>query len=342
MDLKERIASGLRGDFQGLANGFNRINDYIFGIQKGTYYLVGAQSGNYKTTLTDFMLLHCIQDAKVKGIPLNVFYYSFEIDKLTKQCNWLSQIAYQKYQVIIPPEKVKGLGNFRLSKEEQEIIDSCIPDLEELFKYINFEFTPTNPTGLYNQLWKFSETRGTLEYQDYVNGGGETKKKIKGFVPKNSKEVTLVILDHLYLLKKEREFSTKENIDKWSEYCMELKTLFGVSFINIQQFNRSLSSVERLKFKGADLAPQESDFKETGNTYSDSDVAIGLMVPNKLDIEECIGYDINKLGDKFVLLKVIKNRLSKDSIGIGLVANPQAGDFKELPLPKEINYKLYE
>ncbi len=342
MNLRERILSGVNGDFEGLSNGFDRINDYIFGVQKGTYYLLGGNSGSGKTTVTDFMVLNAIQDSIKRNVPLNVFYYSFEIDKLTKQCNWLSQIVYQKHKQIISPETIKGLGKFRLTQEEQQVINDCIPDVEELFSKINFDFVPSNPTGIYNRLFNFCSSRGTLEYSDYTNGSGETKKKIERFIPNDPKEITLVIVDHLYFLKKEREYNTKQTIDKFSEYCVELKNLFGVSFINIQQFNRSMSSIERQKFKGIDISPQESDFKETSNTYSDSDVAIGLMNPYKLDMETCIGYDINRLKHNFVLFKVIKNRLSKDNIGVGLYMNPKAGDFKELPEVNKINYNDYK
>lgn len=342
MDLKERILSGILGDFEGLANGFSRLNDYIFGIQKSTYYLIGAESGNFKTTLTDFMLLNAIQDAKRKGVTLNVFYYSFEIDKLTKQCNWLSQVAYQKYSKVIPPEKIKGLGKFRLNSEEQKIIENCIPDVLELFNSINFEFIPINPTGIYNKIWKFCEQRGTFEYSEYINSEGKVKQKIEKFIPNNPKEITLVLTDHIFHLKLEREFNTKENLDKFSQYCVELKNLFGASFINIQQFNRGISSVERVKFKGVDLAPSASDFKDTGNTYQDADIVIGLLVPYKLDIDTSLGYDIKRLKENFVMLKVIKNRLSRDNIGIGLYVNPKAGLFTELPLVSEINYSDYK
>lgn len=344
MTLEERIQRGLAGQFEGLSNGFQRVNDYIFGIQRGTYYLIGANSGSYKTTCTDYMIINAIQDAKRKQIPLNVFYYSFEIDKLTKQCNWLSQVVYQKHNIIIPPEKIKGLGKFRLTDEEQKIVKDCIPDVEDLFSNINFEFSPVNPTGIYTKLWEFHKSRGVFTYSQYTNGSGETKNKIEKYTPNDSKEMSIVIVDHLYFLKKERDYNTKNTIDKYSEYCVELKNTFGITFINIQQFNRSLSSIERQKFKGVDISPQESDFKETSNTYSDSDVAIGLMCPHKLDLEESLGYNITRFKHpgSILMFKVIKNRLSKDNIAILLYANPKAGNFKELEEPSKINYRDYD
>ncbi len=342
MGLRERIDDGLAGKFQGLANGFDRLNKYIFGIQKGTYYLIGGQSGVFKTTLTDFMLVNAIEDAKKKGIKLNVFYYSYEIDKLTKQCNWLSIEAYKKFGIIIPPEKVKGLGDFRLDAQEQEIINKCIPVVEDLFSYINFEFTPTNPTGIFHQCIDHFKDRGEFKYEYYLDENQNKKPKVVGFIPNDPDEVTLGVLDHLYFLKKERDFSTKENIDKHSEFCIQLRNLYGMSWINVQQFNSSISSIERVKFKGVDLSPQQSDFKDTTNPYSDADVVIGLMNPYKLDMVSSMGYDVNKLNGNLLMLKIIKNRFSSSDIAIGLFANPRAGEFKELPPPNKINYNDYK
>jgi hypothetical protein len=269
LNLEERISDGISGKYSGLANGFQRLNEVIFGIQRSTYYLLGGQSGTFKTTLCDFMILNAITDALKKGIKLNVFYYSYEIDRITKQCNWLSVIAYQKYGVIIPSETIKGLGEFRLTKEQHKIIQDCIPDVELLFSRINFEFVPSNPTGIFNQCFKFFETIGTVEREKYIDHERKEKYKIVKYIPNDPNEITIGVLDHLYCLKKERGFAVKETIDKHSEYCVQLRNLFGMSWLNIQQFNRAMSSIDRIKFKGADMSPQESDFKDTGNTYQD-------------------------------------------------------------------------
>ena len=76
MTFEERITEGINGKYQGLNNGFKRINSFIFGIQRSCYMLIGGLSGAAKTTLLDFMLINAIQDANSKNIPINIFYYS--------------------------------------------------------------------------------------------------------------------------------------------------------------------------------------------------------------------------------------------------------------------------
>jgi len=341
MDLRERIKAGLAGDYKGLSNGLDRINRFIFGIQKKCYYLLGGQSGTFKTTLADFMLISALIDAEKQGIKMNVYYYSFEIDEITKKCNWLSNIAYIKHKKSIPPEVIKGLGDNRLTPEQQIIIDSCIEDLEILWAKIKFVFRPTNPTGVYNDLWKEIGSRGKFEYEDYINDKNEPKKRVIKFTLNDEQEVNLLVIDHLYLLKKERGFSPKEFMDKMSEYNVELRNTLGMSSIIVQQFNQGLSSVERQKFKGADLSPAQGDFRDSTNPYQDADVVLGIMNPGKLDMEECMGYDLNTI-DNMILLKIIKNRLSSDNIAIGLQANPKAGNFIELPPANEIDYSKFK
>lgn len=103
-----------------------------------------------------------------------------------------------------------------------------------------------------------------------------------------------------------------------------------------------MNSVERSKVKGVDISPQQSDYKDSTNPYTDADVVLGLMNAYMMDMDTCLGYNINKkdsfynLRDRFRLLKVVKNRLSRDNVKIGLIFLAEAGSFEELPKPNDI------
>ena len=334
MTLEERIYAGVEGKFQGLSNGFKRINKEIHGLQRGVYTLLGGLSGTYKTTLADYMLLNAINDAESQKLEINVFYYSYEIDELSKKCNWLSVIIKNKYNVTIPPEVIKGFGDNRLTPLELDYVKKEIPTVNALFSKINFRFKSTNPTGIYNEMWQYLSSKGTFTYVEYTDSEGNSKRKIDKFTPNNPEAYNIIVLDHLLLLKKERGFSDKEVIDKASEYMVELRNMFNVSCIFISQFNDGLSSIDRAKFKGVDISPQITDFKSSRNPYADADVVLATMSAFKMDMPTCLGYDVNKLKESFLMLKVIKNRLGRDNIAIGLLANPKAGSFTELPPAK--------
>jgi hypothetical protein len=130
-----------------------------------------------------------------------------------------------------------------------------------------------------------------------------------------------------------------------SEHIVTLRNLFGITAFLIQQFNQGLSSVERLKFKGADVSPQQSDFKDSSTPYQDSDVVLGIMNAYKMDLDSYLGYNISDyvveeqrflLKERFRALKVIKNRLSRDNISIGLLFTGESGSFEELPRPRDL------
>ena len=77
-----QVQSGRKGMNAGLGNGLQRINRYIYGTQRGRYYLIGADSSVGKTTLADYMfVLSTWADAKAKGIPIKIYYCSFEMSK---------------------------------------------------------------------------------------------------------------------------------------------------------------------------------------------------------------------------------------------------------------------
>src|SRR5690606_16426413 len=81
---------------------------------------------------------------------------------------------------------------------------------------------------------------------------------------------TLVIVDHLALVPKERGFNTKENIDKLSEYTIILRNKCKFSFAYLAQANRNINDVERLKLEGNNLGLKMSDVKDSGNPVQDS------------------------------------------------------------------------
>lgn len=335
VNINKRVSSmntGIKIEYSGEEEyfGFNLSGDGRFLLEDFT-----VTHNTYKTTLADFMVLNALEDAQAKGIPINIFYYSYEIDALSKKCNWLSSIIYRKYGKVIPTEKIKGLGDFRMSPEEKALVDAEIPYVEELFSKIKWNFKATNPTGIYNELWRFMQDRGAFTEDSYVDHDGKTKTFKSSWTPNNPDEYNLVVLDHLALLQKERGFDTKQVIDKYSEYCVALRNMFGMSFINISQFNDGLSSVDRAKFKGIDLSPQQTDFKDTRNPYADADIVLATMAPYKLDMTSCLGYNVKKLNKHMIMLKVLKNRLSADNVAIGLFVNPKAMTFKELPLPND-------
>jgi hypothetical protein len=77
------------------------------------------------------------------------------------------------------------------------------------------------------------------------------------------------IIDHIRGLSKERGFQEKANIDKMSEYIVELRNTLGVSFIVTSHLNRANNDVNRLKLLGDYMYPATESWKDSGNVSED-------------------------------------------------------------------------
>ena len=132
-----------------------------------------------------------------------------------------------------------------------------------------------------------------------------------------------------------------------SEYIVACRNMFNMTFFMVQQFNQSLSNIDRVKFRGVSLEPEMGDFRDSVNPYIDADIVMGLLNPAKMQLETSLGYNINvegfpyNLKYKYRLLKIIKNRLGQDNISIGLYTKPEAGYFEELPKAVDMTNEDY-
>jgi len=78
----EKIERGKEGLNTGLYMGFDRLVEYIPGIQQGTYYLIGGETGSGKTAFIDACFLYNPYDwlkaHPDSSIKLKIFYWSLE------------------------------------------------------------------------------------------------------------------------------------------------------------------------------------------------------------------------------------------------------------------------
>lgn len=349
MKYLKRFSDGQLGKYRGLDNGLGgKINRHIYNIQRKCYYLIGGLSNSGKTTLIDSTLLKAIGNAYSQGINIDIFYYSYEIDAETKFAQWLSSYIYSKHSIEISPERIAGLGDNILEPHEKELVEMEIPYMEAIFDKINFRFDPTNPTGIYKELFDFYEKNGTWIREEYksiekdaFDNEREVKKtRIASYVPNDPERYVIVVIDHIALCKLESKHTLKDNIDKMSQYCVWLRNICSTTFLILQQFNQGLHSIDRKKYSGEDLIPQQNDFKDSGNPFQDSDVALGIMNPHAMNSNsnKLFGYDISKSGihKNMRIINIIKNRRGVAQKVFGYYFNAKTATFKSLPLPSEI------
>lgn len=333
--LKAEVDKGLADKNGGIPMGFDRLNRYV-GIRKGMYYLIGGNTGSGKTSfIDDAFVLNPIdwamsQAGRDSGITVKVWYRSMERSRTYKMAKWVTRKIFIDQGIIIPVGKLLGWTE-KMTKDEHDLFlyyEGYMRELEECVTIID---GPENPVGIAKELKAYAEERGTIEKIDKYNSI---------YVPNNPNEITLVVVDHIGLLKTTKDQPTKkEAIDKMSDELRYARDFYGYSPVVVSQFNRSISNPMRIK--NGDVEPQLEDFAESSSTQNDADVVMALFDPMRYKVPDPSGYNLDKLKDEygakyFRSVRVIKNSYGEDDLRIGLGFLGQVGMFKELPRKKDI------
>ena len=342
-DLQNAIERGRDGLNTGLPMGnLDKLMAIVPNIQQSTYYLVAGETGGGKSAfaLNSFLYnpFSLLRANNPLGLSFKVFMWALEIPMMDIIAKAVCRKLYFKYGYVTDT-------NFILSKGKNRITDEVYTHALQLFNfYAELEdifhiFPPENPTGIYNTMKKYAEASGRVVTKTIPIGGGETREIFDKYIPNNPNEFIIILVDHVGLLRRERGFSAKENIDKCSEYMVELRNHFGYIPVMVQQISRSMSTTDRFKLKRVE--PQLSDLKQTSNTQEDANIIFSLFSPARYDFEDHNDYDITKLRDRYRWLSILKNRDGEADVGLGLNFIGEAGVFKELPAANILSLSGY-
>ena len=338
--LNEEVNKGLSGRNEGIPMGFDRLNRYI-GIRKSMYFLVGGLTGSGKTSFIDdaFVLNPYdwfISNQNTNGVKLKIIYRSMERSRTYKMAKWVSRRIFLDYGVIISINKLLGWTE-KMTKDEHDLFLMQRNYVEQMNDVITIIDGPENPVGIAKDLKTYALQHGKIEQLDEYN---------KIYIPEDPNVVTIVVIDHIGLLKTTKDLSTKKQvIDKMSDELSYARDFFGYTPVVVSQFNRDISNIMRIK--NGDVEPQLDDFKDSSTTQEDADVVLALFDPMRYKVDDPSGYKLEKLKDEygakyFRSLRIIKNSYGEDDIRIGLGFLGQVGMFKELNRMKDMTESDYE
>ena len=337
--LKSEVQAGLDGRNDGIPMGFDRLNRYI-GIRKSMYFLVGGLTGSGKTSFIDdaFVLnpFDWYISQKDPKIKLRIIYRSMERSRTYKMAKWVSRKIFIDHGLIIPVAKLLGWTE-KMDHDEHDLFLMYEDYINEMSNVITIIDGPENAVGVAKELKAHALKNGRIEQIDEFN---------KRYVPNDENTVTIVIIDHIGLLKTTKDQTTKkEAIDKMSDELRYARDFFGYTPVAVSQFNRSISNIQRIK--NGDVEPQLEDFAESSSTQNDADVVLTLFDPMRYKVNDPSGYELNKLIDGygakyFRSLRLIKNSYGEDDVRIGLGFLGSIGMFKELPKKKDMTDSDYE
>jgi replicative DNA helicase len=338
--LKDKIDNGKLGKNKGLPHGFDRLVEYLPGIQQSTYYLCGAESSVGKSAFINNSFVFnpidwYLANKNKTDVKLKIHYYSFEISKEMMLYKAVCRKIWLDKGILLDINYILSRGKYRISEEHYKLVIETLDYFDEMGDLLSISDIPQNPTGIWHDQLKFAKENGKGLTEDYRLEGDYT--------PNNSNLYNLVVIDHISLVKKERGFNTKDLIDKLSEYLIILRNKCNFTPVVVQQLNRAGNDPVRLKT--GKMEPMLSDFKDSGNTIADCNVCMSLFSPARYEMEEHRNYIIdpskNGLGGRYRNLQILKNRDGEADKTIGLQFIGEVGHFSELPKAsdmKESNY----
>lgn len=331
----EEIDFGREGGYTGLTGGLPRFDKFTNGIQKACYTIIGAQQKTGKTAFVDhrYVIQPFLEnpDANIRWI-----YFSYEISKLEKMAKFCAYFVNVEFGHVIDSNVVLSRGENVLDEDMYaKVLFVYKKYVEPLMARIDFQEERNNPTGIYKYLLNYAEENGKFIMDEYTDNNGVKRQKMVGYEENDPSLYTIIILDHIGLMRKEKGLNKKDNIDKMSNYFVFFRNICSFSPVVLSQFNRDLGKTERLKFSGEMLQPTMEDFKDTGSLGEDASMAIALFNPTLYShIRKHLGFDLKKIGKGYRSAHILASRNTESGVNIALNLEGATGKFNELELPE--------
>jgi hypothetical protein len=324
------IDRGRQGLNAGVANGMTVLNKFLYGTQRARYYLIGADSGVGKTTLTDFMYVYNLFVAcEALSIPFEILYFSFEISVVMKKARWISMLYYLKYNEDIPSDAIYGWSpNHLLTDDQYAKVKIVAAEVERMFSHIQFVETAVTPFRMFDMIVHRAGAYGDLHKIE----GGNGPNSYVGYTERTPGMMRVTIVDHLALLEDTGK-GLKATMDLASTFFVRARNVFGETIVAVQQFNTELQTASRERKHTLAYNPTRQDLGDSRYTYRDADVVLGLTRPLDYQLNEVDEYKkLREWGRYFVQLHIMKNRYGSGAGKyVPLFQNYVSGVPEELP-----------
>jgi len=274
VNFVKEVEAGMQGRYRGLDVGLPVLNNFMNGVQKRTYYLLGASPKSGKTGLADkmFVISPYLYNSDQN---INWIYFSFEVDLLEKLAKFCAYFMDLEYNIYCDSNYILSRGDNKLSKEHKVLVNKIydkylLPMFGEYNSHgevttpgrIDFIQDRNNPEGIRKYLLSYANQNGKFTTTKYKDNEGNIRERIIGYEENDPNLYTIIIVDHVGLIRLQSGMSKKENIDKLSSHFVWFRNICSFSPIIVSQFNRDLGKTDRMKFSGEELQPTLEDFKD--------------------------------------------------------------------------------
>ena len=336
--LYKLIETGRKGKNTGYSTGIPKLDEYTGGVRRGIYTLIFGTSGSGKSSLALYSYIYRpLKDHPNDNIKL--IYYSLEMSAEILLSKLLCLYIYDTFNTVIPYTKLMSWREI-ISDEDYDYVLKGRNWLESISDKLIIIDKSLNNKNFYHSIMTYLEEWGTFEK---VDNGNRTI-----YIKNDPQQLVQIVIDHLALVTPIDGHSKKEEMDLISSYCVTLREKCQISCVILQQENRNSSDMDRRKANLTECSPE--DLKDTGSTYNDCEICIGVYYPLKFKIKSHGNYPIivedngqqggNSfigLRDRYRALCLIKNRHGVNDKMIPCNFFGELGIFRELPNGKTIS-----
>lgn len=322
--LFKLIKRGKTGKNKGLYTGFDRLDKYTYGTQRGYFTVYGGDSGSGKSSLAIYTNIFRPLMDKVANV--HILTYSLEMGGEVLMTKLLSLYLLEAYNREISYDVILSL-----TSEVPDDILILINEAKIWLLYVEKHLTiidkSVNADGLYASCMDWIKLHGTFQKI-------EEHKDI--FIPNDPDQYLIVLVDHIRLLRAGAD-GIKVQIDKACDYLVYLRNKCNLTIGVVQQLNRGFKSMDR-RTKGDSVYQmiQLDDFADSSAPVQSAEVVIAIFHPFREKLKTCEGYNIVELKDSVRMLTLIKNRFGQSDKLIGVNFFGACGFWRELPKAEEI------
>ncbi len=347
-DFYESVKAGIEGKNEGIPLSLPRVGNHV-NIRKALTFLVGGYTGSAKTSFLDEVFVLSPYEWYTKNkhtspVKIKIIYWSMERRAQFKLARWHTRKIFMDQGEILPMDRILGWirKEKRLTKDEHDLVLMYKDYFAELFSLMTLIDYPQNPTGIRN----FFHHKDKPGYMDNEGRIEELDEYNRVFIPNDPNVIYLNLYDHIGLSRGEKELPTKKDIvDKICADSRHLRDFYGMTNVQLSQFNREISNMTRLKEK--EVEPRLEDFSNSSESQNDADIILALFDPMRYKVPCPSGYDLGKLRDKegrkyYRSLQILKNSYGIEGVRAGLGFQPDTGIFKELKKQVDMTEDDYE
>jgi len=264
--FKEEKDAGMLGLNKGIPFNLTKFNNFIPGVRKERLYLIGGGSGAGKSkTANELFVFNVFDDWRLKGkkYALKIHYFSLEMPQSQIIAELASRWIHRYHGLLVDAQYLLShwtehtLDGYINALLESKDFEDYVKDFEEAVTILDMSLNHISFSTYVNKL---AEEYGEIEKRNIKTKDGKILPVFKSYTEKDPSQVTIIVVDHISLVKCISGQSRKQMIDDMADVMIKARNRYLFTFVVTQQLNRGFNSTDRVKLD--DILPKDSDFRD--------------------------------------------------------------------------------